>query len=1409
MKKRLYGLLLFFFTVIQVQAQITFKLKSVVGQQNPSSNGLFSYGTINNGVFQLFPYYGEDGTSNINGIAQKGWTFVLGQENYPFLAFEQLNAGEITPQPFPQFGIFMHPSQDAPAVVKLAIPNNANIVSITNNVQRPSFGCGENIGYSIMTDNSTILTRTIIPTSSYPNTYWVGSTPINAGNNIYFIIDKGDEGNNWCDDTALDVEITLKYDKIVTPTLAGSLTCQSNSATFDIAFQPSGILELYQQGNAYPIASTTISQVGNTFNGQGTFSGLDFTAGGNYYVVAKNNQQEPSDPSAIISITPCCNNVVAPVISVNSLTLCQGATGVLTATGCTNGSVTWNNGTVGTSISVTNAGTYTATCKVVATPPCSDATSTASGVVNVNALPTISINNTTCSADLLTYSIGFTSNAVTVTSSVGTVSGNSVINIPKGLEAKLTVTNAAGCSITQTVTSPNCICPTINPAVSGGNQTICQGQAIPSLTVSVGANETTDWYDAASGGTLLQSNSTTYTSPATQYPNGGVFYAEAKNTLNDCKSSSRTEVRLIINATGATPTIVATKNPLIVGETATLSISNCNGIITWSTGESTASISVKPNFTTEYSATCTSNGTCIGGLGKINLIVTSPKINIQASPNIVCMGGSTTLSMTGCPTGSNIYWTSPEYGYRTEKSPTYNGIVQAISFTGHCVTSAGESTETIGVNIRQAQDFQVTASSSTVILGESTILSADGCNGVVSWQNGQVIGNPITVWPTEQYSEYIAECLSPTACGGKGKIIIGVKPPVVKATGADVCWGATASLSPIGCTTSYYWVVWKKDDFSDAQGIENPNAYPITEPTHFRLACYSKVGESTADILIKPIALPNKPEIIPNKESYFTGETVELNVLNCNGYLVWSNSEEGKQQIRVNPNQTTTYTAVCKGGYGCTAESIIEVIVKTPTPKVKDLTICYGDTLVLQSNCPNGAGLWTDNWLDIPNRTIRKEGEKIKMFASNTYGVSCEGVAGLSDMVAFSVTVKPKIDAPMIQSNQSDGLIVKGDSLELVANGCTETNWADSKGFLFAEKTNKILVKPIATSVFSARCVVDGCHGEYSQYKVFVRPKKPLIMASPDTLCLGSSTTISAQNCEDGSVLKWLDSNSSFQTFSVSPQSDITYKAVCIGLDNLISDTTVIQIKVYQTPKAPTVTASSSIILESEKATLTASNCEGIITWNTGATGKTLIVSPTKNTTYSATCKIWNCVSEKAEILIRVRPKQLEITDGKQTGFMLNDTLCLQKQLTLSVVNSCNGTIVWNNGQSGRNITIIGVKNEVYEVYCHNADNEKSDISTATILVKDYNITDAYIYPNPTSGKLFIQSKGCIDGVMLRLYTLRGELIYEGGGHERYLDSLVLDLFNLPSEEYVLHIIGTDGSKPVTLRKRVVKTNKE
>lgn len=76
--------------------------------------------------------------------------------------------------------------------------------------------------------------------------------------------------------------------------------------------------------------------------------------------------------------------------------------------------------------------------------------------------------------------------------------------------------------------------------MSNGDLMICENDSIP-LSVNVISGVTVNWYDAPTGGNLLQANSLTYN------PNGvaGTYYAEAETTIGNCLSLSRTALQMI------------------------------------------------------------------------------------------------------------------------------------------------------------------------------------------------------------------------------------------------------------------------------------------------------------------------------------------------------------------------------------------------------------------------------------------------------------------------------------------------------------------------------------------------------------------------------------------------------------------------------------------------------------------------------------------------------------------------------------------------------------------------------------------------------------------------------------------------------------------------------------------------
>lgn len=166
--------------------------------------------------------------------------------------------------------------------------------------------------------------------------------------------------------------------------------------------------------------------------------------------------------------------------------------------------------------------------------------------------PTISITSSpTCVFTLFsptTYQLEVTISTGTVSTTAGNVtntSGNvwAITNVPSETNIAVSVTNANGCTNQLPITAPNCPCPVVSAPTSNGNRSYCFGEIVPSITVLVGLGETADWYDSASGGTLLLLDNTTYT------PTGpGTYYTEARNTSTNCFSGARTVITVTQDA---------------------------------------------------------------------------------------------------------------------------------------------------------------------------------------------------------------------------------------------------------------------------------------------------------------------------------------------------------------------------------------------------------------------------------------------------------------------------------------------------------------------------------------------------------------------------------------------------------------------------------------------------------------------------------------------------------------------------------------------------------------------------------------------------------------------------------------------------------------------------------------------
>lgn len=163
----------------------------------------------------------------------------------------------------------------------------------------------------------------------------------------------------------------------------------------------------------------------------------------------------------------------APVTTVNSPTICGGATATLTATG--SGTYHWNTGATTASISAVSAGTYSVTVTAI-----NGCTASASGTLTVHTSPTltvasntpvcvgsaINLSSTASGSSPFTYSWSGPTAFTASTSSASVANANTV----NGGTYNLTVTDANSCTATATTAvtvNANCVDST-TVGVNGG-----------------------------------------------------------------------------------------------------------------------------------------------------------------------------------------------------------------------------------------------------------------------------------------------------------------------------------------------------------------------------------------------------------------------------------------------------------------------------------------------------------------------------------------------------------------------------------------------------------------------------------------------------------------------------------------------------------------------------------------------------------------------------------------------------------------------------------------------------------------------------------------------------------------------------------------------------------------------------
>jgi gliding motility-associated-like protein len=953
--------------------------------------------------------------------------------------------------------------------------------------------------------------------------------------------------------------------------------------------------------------------------------------------------------SATVTVNP------TPVIttSATSMSICLGESTTISASSSVGGtSYLWNTGATTNPLSVSPGATTTYTVTGTTASGC---TGTASVTVTVNPNPTI-----TASASPTAICVG-TNSTISASSSVGgttynwnTGSTTNPITVSPGATTTYTVTGttASGCTGTASVTVT--VNANLSPTITAVPSSICEGSSTSLTAGNVPVGSTYNW---STGST---------TNPLNVSPAATTSYQVTATDGNGCTGTATVSVTINPNPI-ITPT--ATPSSICIGTSSSISATSSVGgtTYTWDQGlgAGTSHI-VSPAVTTTYTVTGTTANGCTGsGQLTVTVISVSDPTGIN---DTVCFGDIATVGVSGS-TGNYSWYDLIAGGTLLGTGNTYTTPPLSATTTYYVEASSGAPTNclsnripvlavVVGPVIPDAGIDQ------DICFGDNINLTATGGTSY-QWSTGQT-NSTISVSPgtTTTYIVTVTDGL----CSGTDDVVITVNPnPIITptATPSSICLGTSSTISAtssVGGTT----YTWDQGLGAGTSHIVSPavtTTYTVTGST--ASGC---TGTFNVTITVNPnptITTSASPTAICVGSSSTLSTTSSVSGTTYN----WSTGST-TNPLSVSPLSTTTYTVTGTTASGCTGTSQVTVTVNsnlTPTITAAPSSICEGNSTSLTAgNVPVGS---TYNWST--GSTLNPL--NVTPAATTSYQVTATDGNGCTGTATVSVTVNPN---PVISPTATPSAICLGTSSTLSASssvGGTIYSWDQGLG----AGTNHIVSPTVTTTYTITGTTANACTGT-ATVNVTVNPNPTIsVIASPDSICSGTSSTLTSSSSIVGTNYAWSNGATTTNTQSVSPTVNTTYTVTGTTASGCTGSTTV---SIFIKPDIlPVITANPAAICLGNSSDITVSNIPSgsSFIWDNSSTTNPLTVSPLVTTTYSVTATTLEGCTGTTGIQVVVNPlPQIQV---------LNDTVCTGNIGSLLASGAL--TYLWSNTTTANPLT--------------------------------------------------------------------------------------------------------------------------
>lgn len=507
------------------------------------------------------------------------------------------------------------------------------------------------------------------------------------------------------------------------------------------------------------------------------------------------------------------------------------------------------------------------------------------------------------------------------------------------------------------------------PATS--DVTICAGSPA-TLTVTDPGGGTYQWYDSASGGSLLATG-TSYTTPS--LTENTTYYVQ---TINGTCISPRTSATVNVRPRPAVSGIT-----ICAGEAATLTATGPGGNYTWFDAPSGGNLlqsgleyrtPVLTATTTYFVQTRVED--CISSRTAVVVTVNSKPDVPAASDVTICSGTAATLTATA-PGGTYQWFTTAEGGTPLITSPDFTTPVLTATTTYFVQTTINGCTSsrtpvTVTVNPIPLPPI---ASNTSICSGTSSTLTATGPGGTYQWfgvasrGNPLATGNSFTTPLLTRSTIYYVQTLLNGCISIRTPVAVTVnqspEAPTVRST--TICSGSSATLSASAPGGIYAWY----DAPTGGNLLITSSNYatpPLTTTTTYYVqTTVNGCTSGRAPVMVSVIRPPAPP--VASGNTICAGTTATLSATGEGGIYAWYDAASGGNLLLANPEYTTPALSVTTTYYvqttvnSCASARTPVTVAVNPTPRAPSAsgtTICPGSAATLTATAPGGTLQWYD-----------------------------------------------------------------------------------------------------------------------------------------------------------------------------------------------------------------------------------------------------------------------------------------------------------------------------------------------------------------------------------------------------------------------------------------------------------------